>query len=81
MLKTLHEIYKESRYYDRQDSARLRDFTMLGGNDFSVILPSHWESVVRPGLQVTMRFDERFLNDVSDPRGKIRRFWNRTLKR
>jgi hypothetical protein len=82
MISVLKDIYKDERYwvYDSNDTSErynrwgqklgLSPFLMLNGNDFSIILPRHWETVVHPDYSVTMRFHDWRLNDVPNPRGQ-----------
>jgi hypothetical protein len=108
MINVLKEIYEDERYWvpNKDDTGErynvwheklgLSPFFMLGGNDFSIILPRHWETVVRPGDSVALRFEDPQLNEVPDPRGRrsektrkkkdglgIERggFWNKMRKR
>jgi hypothetical protein len=69
MLDILKDIYQDKRYWEGGENdtgtlsgRKLRPFVMLGGSDFSEILPRHWEAVIRPNHSVTMRFYDSFLN-------------------
>ncbi|OBT78313.1 hypothetical protein VF21_03040 [Pseudogymnoascus sp. 05NY08] len=80
MADALRDIYKHEKYWrirrsspveQRKTSGShygLNPFILLGGPEYSIILPRHWESIVHPDYSVTMLFKTPDLNGVPDPR-------------
>lgn len=80
MANILREIYREDKYweYNLKSQVETRDrygakvglhpFILLGGPEYSIILPRRWAGIVHSEYSVTMRFDDPHLNGVSDPR-------------
>ncbi|KFZ08175.1 hypothetical protein V501_06080 [Pseudogymnoascus sp. VKM F-4519 (FW-2642)] len=80
MVNILREIYTSDDYWGYELKSEvekrnksglklgLQPFILLGGTEYSIILPRHWTSIVYSAYSVTMRFDDPHLNAVPDPR-------------
>lgn len=85
MVNILREIFREKNYWEyglksevekRNQSGRkygLCPFILLGGPEYSIILPRHWAGIVHSEYSVTMRFEDPRLNGVPDPRVGLQR--------